>query len=156
LALTEFCYGLLIKGAFPELSSVIDDRLAAKIFPWENLDREKLRQITVWLDEELHENYCNPLPTANREFVADYRAMLQRDRDQIDHNWLLMKASKWHPGKNAPKDMLPPGLCGLNLSLWMIDDFLRLLGTSPEVDWSLRYFNLMRRREIILPTGWAS
>jgi len=47
-------------------------------------------------------------------------------------------------------------LDGLELTLWMITDFMHLLNTDHVVDGELARFNKERRSGIILPDGWGS
>lgn len=79
--------------------------------------------------------------------------MLEGDRKAIDHNWKLMKETGWRP-TGAPNVRYSPDLDGLELTLWLIEDFFHLLGTDPEVDEPLAAFNRERRAGLVLPKGW--
>jgi hypothetical protein len=87
-------------------------------------------------------------------FVDDYVPMLERDREDIDHNWGIMKAAGWVP-TGAPNARYSRDLDGLELTSWMITDFYHLMDTDPVVDEALRDFNRSRRRPIRLPAGWG-
>lgn len=86
-------------------------------------------------------------------FADDYVPMLENDRENIDSNWKLMQSLNWFP-VGAPNSRYNPNLDGLELTTWMIEDFLHLKDTDPVVDEGLRDFNRDRRRKIVIPDGW--
>lgn len=113
-------------------------------------------QLAARLDTLLHKQL---LPKWARDckyskaFAEDYVPMLEGDRTAIDHNWGLMKKAGWRP-VGAPNVRYNPDLDGLELTLWLIEDFYHLLGTDPEVDEPLAEFNRKRREGLVLPATW--
>lgn len=113
-------------------------------------------QLAARLDTLLHKQllpkWARDCPNS-KAFAEDYVPMLEGDRKAIDHNWGLMKATGWRP-TGAPNVRYNPNLDGLELTLWLIEDFYHLLGTDPEVDEPLAAFNRQRRAGIVLPATW--
>ncbi len=87
-------------------------------------------------------------------FVDDYVPMLEHDRREIDKNWALMKKLKWKP-LGAPFTRYSSDLDGLELTQWMIQDFLHLMDTDDKIDVALTEFNKDRRSKIVLPELWS-
>lgn len=113
-------------------------------------------EIATRLDDLLHKQRRPRWVRDSRAAIAlvdDYVPMLEEDRQLVDHNWALMKNSHWSPGQ-LPNARYSPNLDGLELTLWMMEDFAHLLGTDPVVDWPLAMFNRSRRANIKLPAGW--
>jgi len=157
LTLTEFVYCKYLYDTYPELQDVLWSRNALPMLS-NQLSHLNVSQIAMRLDGMLHKIVR---PRWIREdsyataFVDDYVPMLQKDRDQIDHNWNVMKESKWHP-KDAPTARYGRGLDGLELTVWMIQDFEHMLTTHSEPDRILMNFNRARRANLVLPEGWQS
>ena len=157
LTLTEFVYCDHLRRLYPEIASLIYSRNAVPLLET-HLAGKSVAQIAMRLDDLLHKKSRplwvrnDPIATA---FVEDYVPMLETDRHQIDGNWNAMKEANWLP-VGAPKAKFGPGLDGLELTVWMIDDFHHLLSSSPDVDWPLAHFNRERRRQLVLPPGWVS
>lgn len=157
LTLTEFVLCQHFYDTFPELRGLLWSRNALAIKK-RHMSLLNTAQIAMRLDELLHKKIR---PRWVREdaqamdFCDDYVPMLERDRDQIDHNWALMKEAGWQP-TFAPKARYGAHMSGLELTLWMIRDFEHLLHAHSEPDWALVHFNRERRRRLTLPTGWVS
>lgn len=155
LCLTEFVFAEW--NQHPDLRSFLDARNALLIRRGPLAGRTT-EQIAARLDGILHRNFD---PKWAREdatcqaFIADYRPMLENDRWMADQNWALMKATGWTPHE-APQSLAPDDLDGLELTLWMIQDFERSVLTTTRVDTALRDFNRARRVKVHLPTGWIS
>ena len=88
-----------------------------------------------------------------RAFAVDMVPMLRKDRELIDQNWQAMLDRHWLPG-GLPNARYSPNLDGLELTVWMIEDFKHLLRTGSEVDEDLAKFNRQRRSELRLPAPW--
>jgi hypothetical protein len=157
LTLTEFAYCDYLRRTFPEVESLIWKRNAIPLLDGP-LAGKSLAQVAMRLDELLHKKTRpkwvrdNPIALA---FVDDYVPMLERDRQQIDQNWAVMKAANWLP-EGAPKAKFGPDLDGLELTVWMIHDFEQLLSSSRDIDYALAAFNRQRRARLELPAGWVS
>lgn len=157
LTLTEFVYVSRLAEAYPELQALLHSRNALPLL------RSVLRgadahRIAARLDGLLHRGIRpawvrnDPVATA---FADDYIPMLEADRAQVDVNWNLMRDAQWTP-HNAPRAAFGRNLDGLELTLWMIDDFNHHLCSQDEVDVALMHFNRQRRRALKLPEGWVS
>lgn len=157
LTLAEFVYCDYLRRRYPEITP---DILRRNAIPLRDgaLAGKSVEQIAARLDDLLHKQsvprWVREDPTATA-FVNDYVPMLERDRQQVDHNWVLMREAGWTPD-GAPKARFGAGMDGLELTLWMIRDFQHQLDTSSDVDWALAAFNHERRSRLVLPTGWAS
>ncbi len=118
------------------------------------------REIAARLDGVLHQRLGDP-PAWVREnavataFVEDYGRMLEEDRRNIERCLGAMIDHDWKP---PPGPIFRPmsNMDGLELTLWMVDDFFHLARTSTEMDRDLRLFNQARRAAIYFPPGWAS
>lgn len=156
LTLTEFVFCEHLWETHPELRGYLGERnaLAMKKGP---LRGKSTLQIALRLDDLLHKKRR---PKWVRDhapslaFVEDYVPMLERDRNEIDKNWAVMKAAGWRP-EGAPDARYSRNLDGLELTAWMITDFYHQMETGAEVDLALRLFNMERRRGIVLPEGWG-
>lgn len=157
LTLTEFVFVEQLKNRYPQHRDLLWGRNALPLLA-DPLRSKTIKQIAMRLDDLLHKKSRpkwvrdNPHATA---FVEDYVPMLEKDRQQIDTNWQAMKAANWFP-HNAPKARFGRHLDGLELTLWMIDDFLHLRSTDPVPDRALMEFNRQRREKLVLPEGWDS
>lgn len=88
-------------------------------------------------------------------FVEDFSAMLRQDRVNIDCNWALLLQQKDKSYlQHIPNQSYSRQLEGLQLTLWMADNFENQLNTGLEVDRELAMFNQERRRKVNLPDGW--
>ena len=157
LTLAEFVYAEYLYDTYPTARPWLWNRNALPLLKGPLFQKNNF-QIAMRLDNLLH-NKMMPVWVRNnehaRKFVEDYVPMLEKDRQQIDVNWALMKKTGWLPD-NAPNVRFSRGLDGLELTLWMIEDFEHLLFTDSEVDRALTEFNRSRRELIILPEGWDS
>ncbi len=108
------------------------------------------------MDDILHKN-SKPRWVRENEFATKfwdyYVPMLEEDRNGVDNNWEAMKAANWVPDR-LPNSRYSPHLDGLELTIWMIEDFYHLMKTDEEIDWPLRGFNQGRRNGLNLPDGW--
>lgn len=156
LTLTEFEYCDYIYQNFEELRPLILSRNA--IFMKQGpLKCLTTLQIAQRLDGILHKKVIPSWakkhePSLN--FCNDYIPMLERDREDFEYNWNIMKNHNWIP-KFLPNARYNPNLDGLELTSWMIDDFYHLLNTDENVDHELVTFNKMRRFKESLPKGWG-
>jgi hypothetical protein len=116
----------------------------------------ELREIAARLDDLLHKKrrpkWVRDSAVATA-FCDDYVPMLEADRHDIDHNWAVMKNLNWRP-QGAPNARYGRNLDGLELTLWMIDDFELLMHTDAWDDIELTAFNRSRRKNILLPMNW--
>lgn len=157
LTLTEFVYCDYLRRQYPELAHLITKRNAIPMLDGP-LAGKSVEQIAMRMDDLMHKmskpRWVREHP-ASTAFVADYVPMLERDRQQIDHNWALMREANWKPD-GAPKARFGPNMDGLELTIWMIHDFQHQMATSSDIDWALAAFNRERRSKLILPSGWVS
>lgn len=152
LGLTEFYFGGLLWDTCPELRELIEARGAVPIF--QNFLRKDIESAVIRIDLWLHRMVDPENPTQGHiDWIKDYRQMLNDDRDYIDQNWELMTSLSWKP-TGAPTCPIPQHLDGMEVSLWMVRDFLHQLKTTPLVDQGLVEFNRSRRNKIILPKGF--
>lgn len=157
LTLTEFFYCHYLYEQYPELESALWSRNALPLLFGPLSGKTKV-QVAMRLDGLLHKKIR---PRWVREdkyataFVEDYVPMLEEDRRQIDINWAAMKDNKWFPN-DAPKAKFGRDLDGLELTVWMVEDFIHLLSSHANPDWALVEFNRERRSKLVLPPGWAS
>lgn len=155
LTLTEFVLCASLLERHHDLRPILSERNALPLLAGP-LGGKTTAQIAARLDGLLHKQvrprWVRDCPTATA-FVDDYVPMLAHDRRNVDHNWNLMKQAGWRP-IGAPNVRYNPDLDGLELTLWLIDDFFHQLGTDPEVDEPLAAFNRARRAGLELPLGW--
>ena len=155
LTLTEFALADKIRRDHPFTESILSGRNALPMMYGPLRDRSMV-QIAARLDTLLHKQirprWVRDSPAATR-FCDDYIPMLEGDRRAIDHNWRLMREAHWLPW-GAPNARYNPNVDGLELTIWMIEDFYHLMATDPGVDEALMEFNRERRSHITLPTGW--
>lgn len=157
LTLVEFVYCKYLADTYPELKDLLYSRNALPLLET-HLAGKTIKQIAMRLDDLLHKKSRprwvreDPIATA---FVDDYVPMLEKDRQQVDINWVAMKDANWKP-RGAPKARFSTGLDGLELTIWMIHDFKHLMSSTPDIDDALAEFNRTRRRTLVLPKGWTS
>jgi hypothetical protein len=159
LTLTEFVLAAAWARSNPLYGPVIDQRNALPLLdgPLAGLSP---REIAARLDSVLHQRVgrppawvrCNPVAS---RFVEDYTRMLEADRASIDRCLLSMQEARW-VAPQGPMFRPSPLMDGLELTLWMVDDFFHLARTSPEVDEDIAAFNRARRAAIQFPAGWSS
>lgn len=155
LTLTEFVLVKRFAEMHPVLQPLLWKRNALPMLDGP-LRNRTLQQITARLDTLLHKKLRpkwvreHPISMA---FCDDYVPMLEDDRRAIDHNWDLMKMAKWLP-TGAPNARYSKETDGLELTMWMINDFFHLLDTDAMIDAGLVSFNRERRSLIILPKSW--
>jgi hypothetical protein len=158
LTLTEFKFCMSLYIRFPEIRSLLLSRNALPLIIDGPLHDKTIEELAIRLDGLLHKKIFPRWARENKyaaAFIKDYVPMLEKDREQVDINWNLMKEINWKP-HNAPFVRYGRNLDGLELTTWMIKDFEHLLKSSAKVDYALRNFNINRRRRIILPDGWVS
>ena len=115
-----------------------------------------MSQVAIRLDGILHKKLRPRWLRSHepsKEFADHYVPMLEEDREVCDYRWDLMKTEGWVP-TGMPNSRYSQDLDGLELTAWMISDFLHLQGTDDVVDWGLREFNVQRRSGLRLPKGW--
>jgi hypothetical protein len=160
LTLTEFVYCQWIHDTFPELSQFIVNRNAIPMRA-KHMKNKSVQQMAMRLDDLLHKK-SRPLWVRNdpvaKAWVDDYVPMLEEDRDFINKNWgsMVDDPSCLDSLAQAPKARFSKDLDGLELTLWMINDFEHLMTTTPDIDLTLMAFNRIRRAKINLPTKWAT
>jgi hypothetical protein len=157
LTLAEFALAGSIAQRHPELKPFLDTRNALPMMDVGGpLHGRSIAQIAARLDDTLHKQsrprWVRDSGCATR-FCDDYVPMLEGDRALIDHNWKVMLRTHWRPS-SLPNARYNPTLDGLELTLWMIEDFYHLLDTDPVVDEGLASFNRSRRDSTVLPEGW--
>jgi hypothetical protein len=157
LAVIEFAFCDYIYQHYPEVRELIWSRNAVPLIKEGGpLQYKNLTQIAIRLDGLLHKKLRpkwvreNAIATA---FADDYVPMLEKDRYYLDRHWEAMKAANWLPDE-APNSRYSPDLDGLELTIWMIEDFLHLIDTDTKIDKALREFNRIRRASIVMPSNW--
>lgn len=159
LTLTEFVFAEAWSRVDPAFGPVLDRRNALPLLRGA-LAGLSTAEIAARIDGVLHQRALRPPawvredPVATR-FVADYTRMLQDDRDNIERCLEAMCREGWTPPA-GPTFRPMFRLDGLELTLWMVEDFFHLARTSPEVDTELAAFNRARRGQIRFPPGWCS
>lgn len=157
LTLTEFTFAKYLVETHPESEEFLMKRNALRM--WEGpLKNKTIQEVGARMDGLLHKKIRPKWlrdDEASTRFANDYVPMLENDRENIDHNWSLMKQANWHP-VGAPNSRYNQHLDGLELTTWMINDFYHQIQTDPVVDEPLREFNRQRRSMIVLPSGWNS
>lgn len=156
LTITEFFLAKYLYDNCGEAQEFIERRCAIDMLrgPFAN---KSMMDIAMRMDDVLHKKNRPRWMRLHRksELFADYYVpMLEADREGIDINWSCMKSNKWIP-HDAPNSRYSDNLDGLELTLWMISDFLHLLNTDSKIDRALTEFNRERRRKIVLPDGWG-
>lgn len=155
LGLTEFALCESMLRRWPDLAPILIKRNALPLLHGP-LARLSLAQLVGRLDRLLHAKLRPRWVRENHEataFVDDYVPMLEEDRRLVDHNWELMKRTKWLPGP-LPNARYSDHMDGSELTAWMIEDFEHLLSTDAVVDEPLAEFNRDRRSHVRLPEGW--
>jgi hypothetical protein len=156
LTLTEFIFGKHVYDNFPDLRPLIESRNAVPML-FGPLKGKDVFEIAARMDDILHKK---SFPKWVRDsgpsvaFYNDYVPMLERDREDLDHQWSVMKRLNWTPKDNALAIRYDKNLDGLELTIFMIREFLHQCKTAPIVDISLAEFNRKRRANIILPKPW--
>ena len=156
LTLTEFALCRSLYERFDDLRSCLLKRNALQML-FGPLAGKSMQQIASRLDGLLHKRVVPDWArqhAASAAFCADYQPMLQRDREMVDANWRLMRSSGWRPPAELPDARYDATLDGLELTLWMVDDFYHLMSTGRGVDGALVQFNAHRRCHE-LPAGWG-
>lgn len=155
LMFTEFYFVNHLYKKFPSLKTLLYSRNALPLLEGPLKGKSPI-QIITRMDNILHHHkrpkWVRDSPHATA-FADDYIPMLESDRRMVDHNWDIMEKLNWLP-LDAPNSRYSPGLDGMELTLWMVTDFLHLMDTDPVVDEELASFNRKRRATIILPDEW--
>lgn len=159
LTLTEFVYAKYLYDTCNDsiLKEFLWNRNALPLLE-DPLKGKSILQIGMRLDDLLHKKSVPAWVRQNKyaiNFIDDYVPMLESDRQQIDHNWEVMKENKWLPN-DAPNVRYGRHLDGLELTIWMLEDFYHLQSTDGSEDRALIDFNRTRREKLILPKGWVS
>jgi hypothetical protein len=156
LTLTEFVFADFVYQTFPEYRDCIWERNAIPLKVFGPLKNKTTVEIAMRLDGLLHKKirprWVRESDVATR-FCDDYVPMLEGDRSNLDQHWKSMKDADWIP-TNAPNCRYDSNLDGLELTIWMIEDFEHLLRTDNRVDEALMRFNRERRGSITLPDNW--
>lgn len=156
LTLTEFALCRSLHDRFEDLHPYLLKRNALQML-FGPLAGKSMQQVAARLDGLLHKrvtpDWVRQHP-ASMAFCADYQPMLQRDRKMVDENWRLMRSTGWRPPAEMPDARYDATLDGLELTLWMVDDFYHLVSTGKGVDSALVQFNAHRRCHE-LPHGWG-
>lgn len=156
LTLTEFLFGKWLYDNLDEAKELIESRNAIPMLMGP-LAGKSILEIAMRMDGLLHKG---AYPKWVREhdpsvrFCEDYVPMLQNDRDDLDHQWEVMKSNNWTPGSNTMNIRYDKNLDGLELTAFMIKEFLHQCRTSPHIDRPLVEFNRSRRALIKLPDNW--
>lgn len=158
LTITEFILAKQLKKRCSELANLIDKRCSTAMMNYgEPLYHLSPVQLAVRLDELLHKKITPDWIVGNKwgeEFLEHYVPMLQRDRDNIDNNWEIMKKHKFIP--NAMPNVRYSGqMTGLELTQWMIQDFMHIRNSDENIDYELAEFNSNRRKRYKIPTEWV-
>jgi hypothetical protein len=156
LTISEFLFGQYIYDNFPDFRDFLRKRCAIPMLegPFKN---KSLIEIGMRMDSILHKKVKPRWLREHKEsemFANYYVPMLEGDRKGIDNNFSLMKDNKWIPF-SAPNSRYSQSLDGLELTIWMLNDFQHLLHTDDKIDYELAKFNTSRRREIKFPEGWG-
>lgn len=156
LTLIEFSLAKHFVETWPETKPYIVKRCALSMLEGP-LRGKSILEIAMRLDDILHKQrrpkWVRDHEAASK-FADYYIPMLEDDRDGITWNWNVMKENRWLPN-GAPNSRYSNDLDGLELTIWMIEDFYHLSKTDSCVDYSLTLFNQDRRSKIILPSGWG-
>ena len=156
LTLTEFTFCEYLYNTFAEVRPLIRGRNAIPLLHEYPLQGRSPVQLAMRLDGLLHKKirpqWVRTSPVATL-FVDDYVPMLEADRQNLDRHWAAMKQAQWIP-EQAPNSRYGRDLDGLELTIWMINDFFHLMDTDSHIDRGLREFNRQRRQTIVLPEGW--
>jgi hypothetical protein len=155
LMFTEFYFVNHLLKMYPHFNRLLYSRNALSMLEGPLKGKSPI-QIVTRMDNILHQHKRPRWVRGNihaTAFADDYVPMLERDRNMVDHNWDLMKKLNWLP-TGAPNSRYSSDLDGMELTLWMVNDFLHLMSTDPVVDEGLAKFNRDRRDSIILPEGW--
>jgi hypothetical protein len=156
LTLTEFALCRSLYERFEDLHPYLLKRNALQM-AFGPLAGKSTQQIAARLDGLLHKRVRPDWVrghAASMAFCDDYQPMLQRDREMVDANWRLMRSTGWRPPVDMPDARYDATLDGLELTLWMVDDFYHLMSTGKGVDRALVQFNAHRRCHE-LPRGWG-
>ncbi len=155
LTLTEFVLAKRLAEMHPYIESLLETRDALLMVDGPLRGRtiaETATRLDGLLHKKLRPNWVVQHGPSTR-FCDYYIPMLQYDRDCIDSNWELMVKNSWLPD-GIPNARYSRTTDGLELTLWMIADFIHQLDTDDAFDVGLAAFNRSRREGIVLPKGW--
>lgn len=156
LTISEFLLAQKLLEKYPLLEPFIIKRCAVPMLNGP-LKYKSPVEIGMRLDELLHKKirpYWARNDIYSTKFADYYVPMLEDDRKGVDHNWACMKQSNWS-FENAPNTPYNKNLSGLELTIWMIEDFFHQTKTGIEIDIQLMEFNQQRRKKITFPEGWG-
>lgn len=158
LTITEFVFCKWVYDTYPTLQYHLWSRQALPMLET-HLKGKSLLQIVMRMDDLLHKKsrprWVREDPIASA-FCDDYVQMLQTDRDMIDICWEVMKENPEFVRSlyQMPKARFGRDLDGLELTIWMVEDFEHLLSSATVPDYGLIAFNRERRSKIQFPEGW--
>lgn len=156
LTLSEFILSKILYDKYTDIRPILDRRCAISMLNGP-LKNKNPFEIAIRLDDILHKKNRPKWLREHEDsskFADYYVPMLEDDRKGIDNNWKSMKESNWIP-EGAPNNRYSSNLDGLELTLWMIEDFYHLTKTDIGIDLALTNFNRDRRNNIILPKNWG-
>lgn len=158
LTLTEFFYCNWLYETQPDLRNILEKRNTLLFKKSTRLRSKTMLETASILDELLHKKTI-PLwireNTYALEFIEDYVYMLEEDRKNIDHNWIILKNQEDKQYLNLlPNQRYGKNLDGRELTEWMIKYFLILFETDENIDRNLTNFNRERRKLVKLPDTW--
>lgn len=158
LTITEFILAKQLKKRCPELEGIIDKRNSTAMMKYGGpLYHISPVQLAARLDELLHKKITPDWIMGSEDgekFLKHYVPMLQRDRDNIDANWEIMKKYNFIPNA-MPNTRYSRKMTGLELTQWMIEDFMHIRNSDEIIDYELAEFNAQRRKRYPVPTEWV-
>ena len=157
LCVTEFFLAKELVKSMPELKYIVEKRCAIQMISnGGDLYQITPRDLAGRLDEVIHtgmDQFWVRKSKIASDFFGYYIPMLQKDRENIDANWEIMKKNNFIP--NAfPNVRYNVNLTGAELTKWMVEDFLYMKTTDMHIDYELAEFNHKRRRAMKVPSGW--
>lgn len=155
LTMSEFILSQHLYNRYPEIQSFLYKRCAIPMMEGPLKYKTPL-EIAARLDGILHKKLQPKWVREHKEsklFSDYYIPMLEQDRVNIDNNWNVMKKVNWLPTA-TPNSRYSTDLDGLELTIWMINDFYHLIDTDIKIDEDLASFNKERRSKLVLPIDW--
>ena len=156
LTLTELMLAEKLYYEYPEVRPYLEKRCGIQMMKGP-LNFKSPIELVTRMDDILHKQRRPKWLRDHLEstkFYDYYMPMLEDDRNGVDWNWKVMKEQNWLP-VNAPNSTYSKNLDGLELTIWMMEDFLHLLDTDIEIDYDLMMFNRNRRSRITFPEKWG-
>lgn len=156
LTISELLLAKHLYDAYPEVRRFIARRCGVEMLEGP-LNGKTLQELAVRMDGLLHKKVYPRWVRdhePSKKFCDYYVPMLEADRFQVNHNWACMRDANWLP-QGVPNSRYSKDLDGLELTLWMVNDFAHLSKTDATVDWDLAEFNRERRSKVEFPAGWG-